>query len=336
MSTLYIDRKNLSMQIENQALVFREEGNRINTVPLAVLERVCIKGDIQLSASVLGKLGEQSVGILVLSGRNQAPAIMLPNWKLDGRRRVAQYQLTQSEKHCLKIARCLITEKINNQIQLLESTNQDYPQSQPYRHDSLQSLKKLSQQSQTTDSIDTLRGIEGAAAARYFSAWPSFLPATLEFSGRNRRPPRDPLNAILSLGYTLLHFESVKQIYLCGLDPFIVIYHQAEHGRESLACDLLEPLRPLYDQWAIQQFTQQLLSPKDFTTNEHNGCRLSKKARLDFYRNYEQQAKQWRIIIRSQCYRLLKYLAAISRQPDLASDELFIPIENPIEQSEPA
>jgi len=93
------------------------------------------------------------------------------------------------------------------------------------------------------DSTASLRGLEGAGASAYFEGFADLLPDRLKFSGRNHRPPRDPVNAMLSLGYTLLHAEAVLALYGAGLDPFIGFHHGLDFGRESLACALVEPLR---------------------------------------------------------------------------------------------
>ena len=95
--------------------------------------------------------------------------------------------------------------------------------------------------------MERLRGIEGAAAAAYFQGFTRLFPPSLEFTGRNRRPPRDPVNAVLSLSYTPLHFEAVQAVCAAGLDPLIGFYHELVFGRESLASDLIEPLWPKVD-----------------------------------------------------------------------------------------
>lgn len=324
MSTLYIDRKNLRMTVENQTLVFYESGKRTATMPLNVLERICIKGNLELDAHTLGKLGENSIGILVLSGRQQRPTIMLPNWKLDGRRRSIQYAQAAHYPTALNIAKNLVTEKLNRQLQFLQYTDANYPDSAAHRYHHCQQIIQILRQIPDIRNMDTLRGLEGAAAARYFNAWQSFLPKSLKFSGRNRRPPKDPLNSILSLGYTLLHFEIVKHIHLCGLDPYIGFYHSPVHGRESLACDLLEPIRPQYDQWAISLFQKHTLSPQDFSHTTAQGCMLRKKGRLTYYSAYEQNAKTWRPYIHQSCRKLLHTITTNAGQPELDTAELDI------------
>ncbi|WP_084165978.1 CRISPR-associated endonuclease Cas1 [Conchiformibius kuhniae] len=321
MTTLYIDRKNLRLTVENQAAVFYENDTRTATVPLHIIERICIKGSLQLNASVLGKLGEHGIGVLVLSGKQQQAALMMPNTKLDARRRTLQHTQAQDPEAALRIAKNLIAEKTERQAQLLRRIGQTALQHAHRLHRPAEQIQALVQAVAAAPDSDSLRGLEGAAAACYFQAWQSFLPASLNFQGRNRRPPRDPLNSILSLGYTLLHFEIVRHLHLCGLDPCIGFYHNLQHGRESLACDLLEPLRPQYDQWAIDLFRQHTLQAQDFSDTPQ-GCRLKKSGRLRYYRAYEEHAKTWRTHIHQACRRLLNHLCQSTCQPELALGEL--------------
>ncbi len=143
------------------------------------------------------------------------------------------------------------------------------------------------------ESIATLRGLEGASAAGYFEALAEIVPAGLNFHGRNRQPPRDPLNAVLSLTYTLLHAEAVLALYGAGLDPFIGFYHGLDFGRESLACDVMEALRPQADRFALMLFREGTLASGDFTNTE-SGCLLGKAGRSRYYAAYETRAEYFR------------------------------------------
>lgn len=321
MTTLYIDRKNLTLRADGEALVCYENTERIATVPLKVLQRVCIHGDLTLSAKVLGKLGETGIGVLVLNGRKKRPALMLPNWKLDGKRRVAQYALSQDKAASLVAARNTVAAKLSAQQQHLQKMARSDGPNADFLNKHGQALANLANAVSSSPDISALRGIEGAAAAHYFGAWANVLPESWHFTERNKRPPRDPLNAALSLAYTLLHFDIVKHLYLSGLDPFIGYYHQPEHGRESLACDLLEHLRSQCDAWVLSLFYQQILTPADFSTTVQ-GCMMSKNARIKFYPSYEQAAKQWRNHIHRLCADYLAILSQYSRHPEIQLSEL--------------
>jgi CRISPR-associated protein Cas1 len=138
-----------------------------------------------------------------------------------------------------------------------------------------------------------LRGHEGAAAAAYFSGLQPLFAPSLKFTGRNRRPPRDPVNAVLSLGYTLLHAEAVLQAHAAGLDPYVGFLHDLDYGRESLACDFVEPLRPVVDGLALRLFRERTVEAAHFSSVQ-GACLMGKAGRTRFYEAWEPVAEHLR------------------------------------------
>ncbi len=141
------------------------------------------------------------------------------------------------------------------------------------------------------------------AARVYYEALTALFAPALGFTGRNRRPPRDPVNACLSLVYTLLHFEAVRAAHMAGLDPLLGFYHRPAFGRESLASDLIEPLRPHADAWVWHLFRKNILRSDHFG-RDGEACLLGKAGREAFYQHYEGFAGPPRRYLRRQC-RLL-------------------------------
>jgi CRISPR-associated protein Cas1 len=132
----------------------------------------------------------------------------------------------------------------------------------------------------------------------------------LDFKGRNRRPPRDPVNAVLSLGYTLLHADAVQSCYAAGLDPLLGFLHEPEYGRESLAADLVEPLRSHVDRLVWRLFRDRALRPEHFSRGE-DACLLDKAGRALFYPAYEQAAGPVRRALRRFTVRVARGLPSI-------------------------
>jgi CRISPR-associated protein Cas1 len=132
-------------------------------------------------------------------------------------------------------------------------------------------------------------GQEGAAAAAYFAAFASAFPPALGFSRRNRRPPRDPVNVCLSIGYVMLHFEARQAAAREGFDPALGVFHDVRPGRDSLVCDLVEPLRAAVDGFVHDLFADGVLRAENFTTSE-DACMLAKQGRTLFYRAFEERA----------------------------------------------
>lgn len=309
MTSLYVDRRGIEIALESEALVFYENGERVGTVPVAPLSRVFLRGDVKLSASLLGKLGQAGVGVVVLSGRKGTPSIMLARPHNDAARRISQFRNSQDEAFCLACSRQIVAAKIAAQINFLESQKDNHLCARYELTRATRQLGGMLRQVAEKQSPAQLRGLEGAAANMYFSALAAIVPESLHFSGRNRRPPRDPMNATLSLSYTLLHAEAVLAAYGAGLDPYIGFYHALDFGRESLASDLIEPLRPQADAFALRLFNRKDLRPEDFSTTA-DGCLLNKAGRERFYRDYESFAEGARKSLADAVQDLIQLLQA--------------------------
>jgi CRISPR-associated protein Cas1 len=169
-------------------------------------------------------------------------------------------------------------------------------------------------------SLDSLRGVEGAAQAGYFRAYTSLFPEALGFHGRNRRPPRDAVNACLSLGYTLVHFEAVRAAHSAGLDPHLGVFHELAFGRESLACDLIEPARPAVDAWVWELFRTRALRVEHFTVDK-GACLLEKTGRARFYERFEPLLIGVGRGLRGSCRLLARALRSQTPHAPIAFDE---------------
>ena len=293
MTSLYVDRRGVTLKADGEALVFYENGERVGTVPLMPLSRVFLRGDVTLSSSLLGKLGERGIGVVVLSGRKAEPTLLLGRPHNDAARRVAQYRLSQDAAFCLGFARGIVAAKLRSQATFLTERRDEEPRSRYLLTHSLRRIENAIAAVGQHMSVGSLRGLEGAGAAAYFEGFGDLLPERLKFSTRNRRPPKDPVNAALSLGYTLLHAEAVLALYSGGFDPFIGFYHSLDFGRESLACDVVEPLRVEVDRHMLHLFRSEKLRADDFSILD-GGCWLGKAGRARFYAEWEPLAERLR------------------------------------------
>lgn len=293
MTSLFVDRRGVELDVESDAIVFRENGERIGTVPIAPLSRVFLRGDVRLPASLLGKLGERGVGVVVLSGRLGRPSLLLARPHNDAFRRVEQLRKSLDEDYCLALAKELVDRKLERQVEWFDQLRNVDMQARYELTHAVQLLQEHRSRIPQAAREASLRGIEGSAAARYFDGLKAVVPESLHFKSRNRRPPRDPFNAILSLAYTLLHGELAISLYGAGFDPYVGFYHRLDFGRESLASDLLEPLRPLADRFALELVRKRVLTKDDFSTTDA-GCLLAKAGRARFYAAYEGNSESLR------------------------------------------
>jgi CRISPR-associated protein Cas1 len=307
MSTLFLDRKDLTLGFEGQCIALYENGEKRGTVPLNLLERVVMRGQVTLDTRLLGALADKNIGILMLSGRNhRSVAMLFGKPHNDSRRRVAQYASYLDEPERLKLCRWLVIAKLRSQKRFLTKA---LPQRPDLRHGILSALSTLNGISAQINikteglSVAQLRGFEGSGAAAYFKAYSGLFAPSLNFNSRQRRPPTDPVNACLSLGYTLLHFDAVKACHEAGLDPYIGFYHDPAFGRESLACDFIELLRADLDVMVWRLFRERLLRPDNFS-DDKGGIILNKTGRQRFYADYEIFAKPVRRLLRRYGYLL--------------------------------
>lgn len=310
MATLVLDRSNLELRTDGACLAVYDDGVRTSTVPVKLLERVLLQGNIRLESGVLTSLAEQGVATVILSRRqSRRVAYLLGAGHSDAAIRLGQYGFSQDEPWCGLWARRMILGKLHGQKQLLTMAMETRPDCRKPLSDAAVTLEGavsgLRQDEQP--EIRRIRGIEGAAAAAYFRGFSALFADSLGFTGRNRRPPRDPVNAALSLGYTLLHAEAVRTCHMAGLDPLIGFYHRPAYGRESMACDLVEPLRPRIDAWVWELFRERSLRGEHFA-NDKGACLLRKAGRGHFYKAYEAFISPVRRLLRRECVLLARVM----------------------------
>lgn len=286
MTTLYVDRRATEAKLDAGAIAFYAGGERIGTIPMASLTRVVIYGGLVVDSSLLGKLGQENIGIIILSGYKNEPVLFVPRAHNDASRRLQQALAVTDKAFSLRCARELVTLKIHKQQEhLVEELQRGHSRpldlQQPIRE-----MTAILEHIESHKSSAALLGAEGAAANAYFQGLATVLPASLQFTGRNHRPPKDPFNVVLSLCYTLLYAETQLLIHAAGLDPFLGVYHTLAFGRASFACDVMEPLRPSVDRFAIKAFRERLLRVEDFSKT-NGGCLMGKAGRSRLYPAWE-------------------------------------------------
>lgn len=303
MPTLYLDRKHLSLHLEGGAIAVHGEGGIEKRIPLGLVDRMVVSASCSLTTSLILALASRGAALVVLDPRDASrAAILAAPPGPDAARRLVQARRFSSEEWRREWSRRLVLSKVRGQIRLLAQASADRPDARYELKGALATLWRIrtSLQTEREAGIDRMRGMEGAASAAYFSGFTRLFAPALRFEGRNRRPPRDPVNAVLSLAYTLLHAAAVREIRGTGLDPYLGYYHEPEHGRESLACDLIEPLRPLADGFAWRLFRERKLRREHFQESG-KACLLGKAGRATFYAAFEAPLER--------CARTLRRLA---------------------------
>lgn len=289
MGTLYVDRRNVELRLDGQRIALFADGARSGAVPVAMIDIAVIHQGALIDTRVITALAEHGAGLVVVDPRyGERSACLYASSHNAAGRRLGQYARAHDEPWRDRWSRAVVRRKVASQAVALRRALTRRPDARCDLSAALRTLTHTLGQLRTTVTLgrDAIRGLEGAAAAAYFRGYRTLFAPALNFRGRNRRPPRDPVNACLSLAYTLAHGEAVAAIRAAGLDPMIGFYHDLLFGRESLACDLVEPLRPHVDTWIWDLFRERTLRPESFgRVNE--ACRLGKQGRRAFYAAYE-------------------------------------------------
>jgi CRISPR-associated protein Cas1 len=287
---MIIDQPDCQLIVEGRRLRISQEGKHaLGSAALRQLDCVILLTNVTLSSKVLEQLAHEGVSLLcVPRSGNRLPVIAYGEGHGNNLRRVQQVRFLLEAGRPLEAARqALVRVKVRRNIRMLNRAILHRPDQSGRLGYGVHQLEALIQRLESVD-LESLLGYEGAAAREYYCAFARVLPEWAGFKGRNKRPPRDPANALLSLGYTLLYHEAVRALLASGLDPAIGFYHQTCYNRQSLACDLVEPLRTEIDYFVWRLMANQDLREHHFG-QEGNATLLKKSGREIFYRNYAMQ-----------------------------------------------
>ncbi|QTA90418.1 CRISPR-associated endonuclease Cas1 [Desulfonema magnum] len=273
--TVILDQKDMVVTLDSDTVRVDRPGCQLQRIPINMISRLIVKGNPMVSCGVWRALAEKNIPVTLLPLRGKGSAAYVGSGlSMSVEKRTAQHKAIHEEKTVLAISRWLLSLKLKGQESVLEKLSDNSDVSEPVR--------KYRADIQKADNRNSLMGYEGSAASHYFKMISTLIPGEWKFKGRNRRPPKDPVNALLSLSYTIAGGEVSRAIQDTGLDPAAGFLHISQNGRESLMLDVLEPLRPKTD-WFVFQLLGKNVSPKDFTTGKKDGCFLNKKGRKAYY-----------------------------------------------------
>jgi len=330
----YIQEQGARVGKTGERLVVTKEREKIGESRLIETSQVVLFGNVQVSAQALHLCMEKGIPVVHFSTGAWFHGISHGTGIENAYSRAAQYAAAADPAFCARFIIPLIHAKVTNQRALLLRNGSGESRESACRalaaH--LRTLDPSSstisarafQQNPAVSEIDFLRGWEGRAAALYFSAFPGMLKTgelpDFDFTARNRRPPKDPVNALLSFAYALLVKECLVALWAEGLDPWWGLYHRPRHGRPALAIDFMEPFRPiLADSAVLTCINTGMVRPRDFITNS-NGCAMQPAAKKAILRAWEQRLDQlhthsefgyrcsWRTILRIQARLLVRLL----------------------------
>lgn len=288
---VYIQTQHAKVTKKGETLEITLDGQKIASARLGEVSQLVLVGSIHVTTPCLHALMSREIPVSWLSHGGWFFGHTVGTGHKNVELRTAQYAASFRDQSCLDLAKALVHAKILNARTMLRRNwrGPDKPA------DLIQTLKRHAGHALRASSLDELLGIEGSAAAQYFAAFSHLLKTTadnelaFDFAGRNRRPPSDPVNALLSYVYALLVRAWTVTLSAVGLDPYRGFYHQPRYGRPALALDMMEPFRPLIgDSCVIQAINNGEISPADFV-HAAGSVNLTENGRKRFINTFERR-----------------------------------------------
>lgn len=318
---LYLQSHGLTVGLSGEVLEIREKGKTIGESRLIDTSQVCLLGNVQISTQAVRGLADRGIPICYFTYGGWFSAITVGMTHKNVELRRHQFAAAFDEAICLGLARRFVEAKVRNCLTFLRRNHRELPVEVPLE------FKRLARATSKATSLEALLGIEGLAGRLYFSHFQGMFKSRsqelvpFDFHERNRRPPRDPVNALLSFAYSLLVKEFAVAALAIGLDPYQGFYHQPRYGRPALALDLMEEFRPIIADSVVLWALNNGVVTADGFQYAAGGVALKPATRKAFLEAYERRLEEsvihpifgyrisYRRVLNVQTRLLARYLA---------------------------
>lgn len=301
LNTLFVTRQSSYLRKDGESIVVKHEGSELFRVPIHNLGGVVCFGNVSCSPFLLGHCAENKVSVSFLTEHGRFLARVTGETDGNVLVRREQYRRADEHRHSSAIARSIVIGKIMNGRAVLLRAQRDHATKIDTDRiaRSIRRLDASLRRLEKEDDLDSIRGIEGEAAASYFGAFDELIvhqKETFRFTGRSRRPPLDPANALLSFIYTLVLHDVRSALETVGLDPEVGFLHRDRPGRPGLVLDLMEELRPwLADRLVLSLINRKQVNASGFQTTGTGAVLMdddTRKAVLLAYQKRKQEELQ--------------------------------------------
>lgn len=298
LNTLYVTSENSYLSLDGENIVVFEDKKEVGRLPLHNLEGIVSFGYRGTSSALMGACADRNISLCYVTPQGKFLARVTGKIKGNVILRQQQYESSRDKEISLSIAKNCITGKIYNARWVLERAVRDH--SLQINTDQVKTasvhLKQSLEHIRNSQSKEQLRGYEGEAASIYFGVFNELIlqqKKDFVFCGRNKRPPLDNINAMLSFVYTLLTNQIASALECVGLDPYIGYLHTERPGRVSLALDLIEELRaPLADRFVLSLINKKVITRKNFKTKENGAVIMDDEARKRLLTEWQNRKKE--------------------------------------------
>ncbi len=294
---LYVQSRRAYVRKDGDLLIVEQDKERVATARLSEVSQVALFGTAVLTTPALHECLRREIPVTWMSYGGWFIGHTVSTGHRNVETRTTQYQRSFDEVSCLDLARRLVAGKVMNCRTMLRRNWRKREEDDKTHRNVLTSLREDMRQAARASSIASLLGVEGAAANRYFQNFRNMIRENVtemgfDFKTRNRRPPKDPINALLSFAYAMLTREWTTALSAVGLDPYRGFFHQPRFGRPALALDMMEPFRPLVaDSVVITVINNGELNLEDFVSAA-GSCNLKDSGRKRFIQAFERRLQQ--------------------------------------------
>ncbi len=284
MATLYVVEPGARVEREYGTFLVVKDDEVLLRVPLARVTQVVLIGRTGITTPALLALLRRGGRLSWVNRKGELEGQLVPPLGKNILLRKKQYLATDDNDLCTAVVRAIVYGKVRNSLVLMKRLRRRGRVASSGR---IEKVESILQNVQKATSVDVLRGMEGIAARTYFSMVREALPETFSFARRTRRPPKDPINALFSLGYTLLYAHVWTALEVVGLDPYAGFFHAEKYGRPALALDLAEEFRaPVVDSLVLMLVNKRMITPKDFQPGRDGGYYLRGRGMRVFLRTF--------------------------------------------------
>ena len=298
LNTVYVNSPDRYLSLDGENLVISQDGTEIGRVPLHNIERIMTFSHAGASPALMGKCAKNGIELVFMSRNGHFIARVEGEVKGNVLLRRQQYRIADNEKGSLEIARNIISAKLFNSRWVLERMIRDHGariDTELFGKKS-EFLNNSIKQVRNCGDMDSLHGIEGEAASVYFSLFNDMIlqqKDDFRFDTRNKRPPLDNVNALLSFAYSMATGMCTSALESVGLDPYVGFMHTDRPGRRSLALDMVEEIRSvLCDRFVLTLINKRLVSSDDFVKREDGAVLLTEDGRKNFFSAWQKRKSE--------------------------------------------
>jgi CRISP-associated protein Cas1 len=308
MGTIYITEQGATLAKTDGRLLIRKDDRILQDIPAIQVDQIVVFGNAHFTMPAVKFILDNNIDVAYLSSRGRYRARLQPEPSKDGALRQAQYKKSLDPAFCLALSKEIVRGKIHNALIFLQRQRGQNDNTSA----ALDTLQMTFQRTAVAESLEAVRGFEGAASAAYYRGLRGLLRGEWNFQARLQHPPPDPINALLSLGYTLLYNHVFAALNVVGLDSYVGFFHQTRHGHATLASDLMEEWRVIIvDSVVLSVVNRGEISPKDFRASEGQ-VRLTREGLDRFLHRYD--ARTQSEVLHPHLRQRLAYLRCIELQ----------------------